>query len=451
MQMATARHPTEAHRFVLMGLAASLALFGVLRIPWVEAHFVLPLTLVQGKLSAVLFGAPRLPVQITLECSGADALALCAGAMLAFPARRAARLAGTVGGIALILVLNTVRIGTLGLAAAAPAWFDALHLYIWPAILMLATGGYVFGWMRFAESPGEPLGAAPAVPEPGPHWRPSWRFVATTAILVIVFAAGAPLYLDSVLVLALASLIANAAASAITVFGVSAQATGNVLSTSRGAFIVTQECITTPLLPVYLGAVITYATSRRGLALGLLATVPLFTLLGIVRLLVVAVPATVMTSPLFVVHAFYQVLLGAIAVWAAARWRHDRHQASLYAGSGVVVLAVLATVLGPVYGWLVSLAAAPRLDDPQGALAFLPSFQVGLYVALCVAAALAGGWARMVAGLGALLGMQVVGLVALHWLAAIGFTAQVRDVRAWAVAAPVLIFTAVVSRARTAR
>lgn len=453
MQTGTSRHPTDARTFILLGLAGSLVLFGILRIPWVESHLVLPLTLLQGEFSNLLFGAPRLPVQVTLECSGADALALCVGAVLAFPARLGARLAGAAGGIALILVLNTLRIGTLGLVAAAPSWFDMLHLYVWPAILMLAISGYVFGWMRLAEprpaAREATLAQTPAPPPPA--LRPTWRFIVLTAGLLIAFAAAAPLYLDSPFVLALGGVIASAAAALMAGFGAGAQATSNVLSTSRGAFIVTQECIATPLLPVYVAAVITYATSRRWLAAGLVATLPLFTLLGILRLLVVAVPATIMASPLFVVHAFYQLLLGAIVVWVAARWRHGSSHASLYAGAGVLAGALFAAMLGPGYAWLGSLAAAPPLDDPQGALAFLPSFQAGLYLALCVAAFAAGNWLRVLAGLGVLVGSQVTGMFMLYSLAAIGITANVRDVRAWAVAAPVLIFAAVSTRVRTAR
>lgn len=452
MQTGTSRYPTDAGRFVLASLGASLALFGLLRIAWVEANLVLPLTLWQGQLSTMLFGAPRLPVQVTLECSGADALALCAGAVLAFPARLGARLAGAAGGVALILLLNTVRIGTLGLAA--PAWFDTLHLYVWPAALMLAIGGYVFGWMRYADSPTDSPEAVPpavSVEAPRPALRPSWRFIGITAACALVFAAATPLLLDSAMVLAFAGLIATAAAAAMGALGVSAQATANVLSTSRGAFIVTQECITTPVIPVYFAAVITYATSRRRLVLGLLAAAPLFALLGMLRLLVVAVPATVMAAPLFFVHAFYQLLLGAVAIWMAARWHRSSGPTVLPAGAGMLVGAALAALLAPVYGWLAALPATPPLDDPQGALAFLPSFQLGLYLGMCVAASLAGGWRRVAGGLSVLLGTQAAGFYALHWLAAIGVTAQVRDVRAWAIAAPVLIFAAVVTRARIAR
>ena len=40
---------------------------------------------VQAAQAARLFGAPALPVEATLACSGADAIALCLGAVLAYP------------------------------------------------------------------------------------------------------------------------------------------------------------------------------------------------------------------------------------------------------------------------------------------------------------------------------------------------------------------------------
>ena len=140
----TVRGPTGAGRFVLRGVAGSLAFFGLLRLNWIEAQVVLPFTRMQAGVAAGLFGAPASPVEATLACSGADALALCLGAVLAYPVTWRARLAGAAGGIALIVGLNTVRIGTLGRAAASPAWFNALHLYVWPAVLTLAIAGYVF-------------------------------------------------------------------------------------------------------------------------------------------------------------------------------------------------------------------------------------------------------------------------------------------------------------------
>ena len=199
-------HPgRQARNFALRGVAWSLGLFGLLRLGWFEAHAVLPLTQLQARLAQGGFGAPALPIDVTLACSGADALALCAGAILAYPARWGARLTGVSGGVALILALNIVRIGTLGRAAASPSWFDALHLYVWPAVLMLAIAGYVFGWMRLADRRAT-IAPAPLCRTAAGERRLSaitGRFVVLTAISVVLFTTAAPLYLENARLLAL--------------------------------------------------------------------------------------------------------------------------------------------------------------------------------------------------------------------------------------------------------
>jgi exosortase/archaeosortase family protein len=440
----TARGPTDALKFVLRGVAASLGLFGLLRLNWTEAHVVLPLTRVQAGLAVGLLGTPALPVEATLACSGADVLALCAGAILAYPVKWRTRLAGAGCGALLILGLNTLRIGTLGRVATSPAWFNTLHVYVWPAALTLAIAGYVFAWMRYADRP-------PASKEKDARPQPSRRFVVLTGAFLLLFTAASPLYLESPTVFALAGFIARAAAAILGIAGVKAHAAANVLWTPRGGFLVTQECISTPLIPVYLAAICAYSTTWRRLIPGVLATLPLFIALGIVRLLVVALP-DVVASPLFFVHAFYQLLLGAVVVFLAARWRHGGSAALRHALAGVIVGTLFVYLLGPFYTRLVTSQAAAPLDDPQGAIALLPAFQVGLYLALWVAAFVAAGSRRFIVGLAVLVLMQTAGLVALHALAShSGLTAHVRDIRGWAVAAPVLIFAAVVNVARPDR
>jgi len=109
-------------------------------------------------------------------------------------------------------------------------------------------------------------------------------------------------------------------------------------------------------------------------------------------------------------------------------------------------------VLGPLYTRVMTYPVGTPLDDPQGAIAFLPAFQVGLYLALWVAAFAAVGWGWFLAGLAVLGLTQTAGLLALHALSGhAGLTAHVRDVRAWAVTGPLLIFAAVVHLARTRR
>ena len=451
--MDTSHRPLDARKFVLWGVAASLGLFAGLRLPWIENTILLPLTRMQGDLATALFGTPALPVQITLACSGAEAVALCVGAILAYPVAWRARLTGAVGGIALILTLNTLRIGTLGLVTDSPASFAALHEYVWPALLTLAVAGYVLAWMRVAERTKRHPATNAVTPSASVEraWQPSRRFILLASALLIVFAVASPIYLESPIVVALGGVIASAAAAILLGVGVSAHATANVLATSRGAFVVTQECISTPLIPVYLAAVCTYAAGRRSMVVGIFATLPLVTALGVVRLLLVAVPAAVVDSPTFLVHAFYQLLLGAVVVFLAATWRHGRRAAPVYTAAGVAAGVVFVLLLGPAYTSLVTTQSSRAIDDPQGAIAFLPAFQVGLYLALWVAALFAARWPRLVTGLGLLAFTQVAGLLALQALAVAGFAAQVRDVRAWAVAGPVVIFATVVHRARANR
>src|SRR4029077_1646949 len=144
--------PRQATGFTLRLIAWSLALFGLLRLPWVGTHILLPVTRLQAAAGSALVGPSSLPIEATLACSGADALALCLAAIVAYPARWRMHVAGAAGGGAVILALNTIRIGTLGRAAASPRWFDALHVYIWPAVLTLVIAGVVFAWMRAADA-----------------------------------------------------------------------------------------------------------------------------------------------------------------------------------------------------------------------------------------------------------------------------------------------------------
>ena len=449
--MGTVGGQQDAVKFALRSAGYSLAFFGLIRLDWIESHVVLPLAAFQGALAFDVVGAATSPVEVTLACSGADALALCVGSVLAYPVPWRTRGWGAIGGTALILSLNVLRIGTLGQAAGYPVWFDALHSYAWPALLMLGTAGYVFTWMSVADRRAAEIAVATSMP-PRVRPHPSRRFVAFTIGFLLLFAAAAPLYLESSRVLAAGGFIARATAGVMTAAGLSAHATSNVLWTPRGAFLVTQECVSTPLIPIYLAFVCAYSRSFGRMVVGVLAALPLFTVLAILRLLVVALPDAIVPSPLFFVHAFYQLLLGAVIVCLAAVWRHGRKAAPGYAVLGVLAAGLFAVLLGPGYTRAIAFRPGPLLDDPQGAIAVLPAFQTALYLGLWAATFVAVGWGRFIAGLAALTLTQTAGLLALHALSNHwGISAHVRDIRGWAIAAPVLIFAAVVSSARAPR
>jgi exosortase/archaeosortase family protein len=458
-----ARRSTLARNFALRGVAWSLGLFGLLRVAWFETHAILPITRAQASLALAGFGTPRLPIDVTLACSGADALALCAAAILAYPAAWRLRLAGAAGGTALILALNTIRIGTLGRAAASPHWFAVLHLYLWPGVLVLAIGAYVFAWMHVADRR-RPPGAAAVMPaaaavtaarttgstSPVPSLNHR-TFIVLTAVFLVLFIAAAPFYLQSAVVLGVAAFMARVAAAGLGVLGLDASASGSVLSTARGTFVVTQECIVTPLIPVYFAAVFASTRGWRRRVPALLAAAPLFVGLGVARLLVVALPAVVLGSPSALIHAFYQLIVAAVVVVWAAFWRHGGGPAAwgralLGAAAGVVFVVLFAAVHVRA---LTFVAGGTPVPDPQGAIALLPAFQVGLYLALTVAAFAVFKWRPFVAGLAILAASQVA------WFAALAFmvrhtalTPHVRDVRAWALAGPLLIIAAIIAYER---
>jgi exosortase/archaeosortase family protein len=349
--MDTARLASPSTKFALRLVAWSLAIFGVLRLPWVAAHVLLPATALQAAAGAALIGPSSLPIEATLACSGADALALCLAAILAYPARWRMRGIGCAAGAVAILALNTIRIGTLGRAARSPRLFHILHVFVWPAVLTVAIAALVFAWMRIVERQ-----QAADRPEPPSdnnsvlNWPQTRRFALLSACFLLLFSFSSPLYLDSARVLAVANLVARTAAALLSLVGVTAVASAGILATPRGSFLVTQECIATPLIPVYLAGVIVYARNWGGRAAGLAAAIPIFLTIGIARLLVVAVPGGLHGPPEFFIHAFSQLMVGAAMICGFAIWRYGIGTAALVrALAGIGVAVAFVSVLGPHY------------------------------------------------------------------------------------------------------
>jgi len=446
--------PRRATTFLLAALAWSLGLFALLRTPWVEERLVLPLTQLQKQAADYYAGRPAVPVAVTSECSGTDVLALCLAAILACPVSWRARLVGTAGAVAFVLGLNTVRIATLGHAAASPALFRALHLQVWPAILVLATTGYVFAWMR--ESLGATGRTEEGDTEEGPLSPLMRRFAPRAAVLLVAFALCAPWIARSEALLEAGARTARAAAFFLSAAGLAAAASGNVLATSRGAFMVTPECLATALVPIYVAGVLATRLAWPWRALALAAALPLFALLAIVRLLVLALPPALAASPLFLVHGFHQLVLAIIGVVLLALWRESPApgrwaRAARRAGAALGAAALLAIVAGAaltsaVLGAARAVASSgPQTlteltppGDAQGALALLPAYQACLLLALGMTAF--PGWQRFLSAFGLLFASQVVLLAVLGELAAhTGWVAHALLLRAWAVAVPVVL------------
>ncbi len=431
----------ETLRFLLTVALWVTGLFGVLRIPLVRDHVVLPLARVQGLVAAWGHGPGPLPVTVTLECSGTDVMALLVAVLLSYPSPWGRRLWGAAGGVGLLLAANIVRIASLAQIAGTAA-FLPVHLYVWPAALVLITLAYTIAWMWTADA---------ASGEASRAWLP---FAAVASGLVCLFMAVLPVLLRLPMLAEASRSYAAAAASFLAALGLVARAEGSTLVTPQGGFLVTPECLVTPLMPLYLAAALTVPRTWRARLAMLGAFFPLFALLAWARLFTLALPATLVGSPIFAIHGFHQLLLGFGLVLAAAL-RVPRHGSGRAWRLGLATAVYLMALLGAAsYDALLEKEASlvaillphtlQRLHQPgdaQGALVLLPPFQMGLLVALWLATTGAQRWRALVLSVSVLHLSQLLLLFLLGelaWYAAL--PGPVTLVRAWAFVVPLGLY-----------
>jgi hypothetical protein len=156
-------------------------------------------------------------------------------------------------------------------------------------------------------------------------------------------------------------------------------------------------------------------------------------------------------SPLFVTHAFHQILLAVVVVAAmAVRWRAGRRPAAV---AGVVVVALGLGVIVGLFGapytraivdgvvWMgvpgAAALAVPAATDLQGVVSGLPLFQLALFVALVAVVWHQVSPRRTAVGAAVLVGSQLLTFLVLA-VSAIDVTgsAAALALRGWAVAVP---------------
>ncbi|MBL8382716.1 MAG: archaeosortase/exosortase family protein [Burkholderiales bacterium] len=105
--------------------------------------------------------APGGGLNVRNGCEGIDVAFLLASAMLVAPLAWRARLAGLAAALALTYVLNQGRVLALFYAYRLDrAWFDALHGYVGPLVLIAVAGAFFAFWVRrFGAVRVEPAGA----------------------------------------------------------------------------------------------------------------------------------------------------------------------------------------------------------------------------------------------------------------------------------------------------
>lgn len=141
-------------RFFGIFLAVLLSLFTVEMLMPVQQHVILPFTELLAKISALIlqpldesvsaygkvlrFSDTGFAVSIEAGCNGVEATIVLIAAVLAFPAPWRARCIAILLGFIAVQSVNIVRIITLFYLGD---WnievFEWIHLYLWPALIML--------------------------------------------------------------------------------------------------------------------------------------------------------------------------------------------------------------------------------------------------------------------------------------------------------------------------
>jgi exosortase/archaeosortase family protein len=443
-----ARPAFGSGRFLWTALLWELLFFGLLRQAWVERHALGPLAKAQETI-AHWYGAPeRASIAVTADCSGADVMALCLGVLLAYPVGWRRRLGGMAGALTIILTLNTLRIVTL-LVATSPQSIQRLHIVVWPIVIVFALAVYVSWWMRTADQHRE-----------SSRWRTS-QFAVAASCLLLLYAATAPWTMTSPAVTRAGVWTVASGAALLQSMGLPALGVADVLATPRGSFQVTPECLLTPLLPVSLAVIVAMPWSARRRMLALAFVLPLFFALGVTRLIALALPAAIVTTPLVIVHGFYQLVGGIALIGVAAAARHLgprvsggalRWRAGWSFAAGIAGALVTAAVAGGAWTRLVlECAAVLRAvathtyttippDAFQGALASLSTYHLGLLAGFWVVLTNLRRPGRAVISL-CLLAAADVAMLALigETQTHLNITPHVLVIRAWAIGVPVAL------------
>ena len=166
-------------RFVTTFLLILIALFTLEMLNPVQEHVITPFTSLLAHLSAVLilpfdnsviaygkvlqFKDSGFAVSIEAGCNGVEATIVLIAAICAFPASWRARLIAISLGFLAIQVLNIVRIISLFyLGNWNLEYFSWIHLYLWPALIMLDVLVVFIVYLRYLSKQTQPRETAVA-------------------------------------------------------------------------------------------------------------------------------------------------------------------------------------------------------------------------------------------------------------------------------------------------
>lgn len=141
-------------RFITIFIVILAALFTIEMLVPVQEHVIIPFTSLLARISAAMilpfdssviaygkvlqFKDTGFAVSIEAGCNGVEATIVLIAAVVAFPASWRARIAAILLGFLAIQVMNLARIISLFyLGNWNMEFFEWIHLYLWPALIML--------------------------------------------------------------------------------------------------------------------------------------------------------------------------------------------------------------------------------------------------------------------------------------------------------------------------
>jgi exosortase H (IPTLxxWG-CTERM-specific) len=164
-------------RFVTLFILLLVALFTLEMLVSVQEHVILPFTELLARLSAAIilpfddsasaygkilqFKDTGFSVSIEAGCNGVEATIVLIAAVVAFPANWRARLLAIGLGFIAIQVMNLARIISLFyLGNWDMEFFSWIHLYLWPALIMLDVLIVFIVYLRYLGNLNSPVEAA---------------------------------------------------------------------------------------------------------------------------------------------------------------------------------------------------------------------------------------------------------------------------------------------------
>jgi exosortase H (IPTLxxWG-CTERM-specific) len=166
-------------RFITIFVVTLVALFTIEMLNPVQQHVIIPFTSMLARLSAALiqpfdssviaygkvlqFKDTGFAVSIEAGCNGVEATIVLIAAVFAFPASWKARVSAIGLGFVAIQVMNLARIISLFyLGNWNMEFFTWIHLYLWPALIMLDVLIVFIVYLRYLSRNAKPMQAADA-------------------------------------------------------------------------------------------------------------------------------------------------------------------------------------------------------------------------------------------------------------------------------------------------